>query len=56
MNDSRSIVKSHLIRAMARLAQSVAKESNHLGWPPSCMGILYQPKRYIKAKKHNKKV
>lgn len=50
MSDSRSVVKKQLIGAMIRVAQSVAQESNDLGWPPVCMGILYQPKRCTKAK------
>lgn len=50
MSDSKSIVKKRLVGAMARVARSVTQETNSFGWPPVCMGILYQPKRFIKAK------
>ncbi len=45
MNESVKIVQKKLIGLAAYAARYVSKDTNSMGWPPVCMGILYQPKR-----------
>lgn len=54
MNNNENSVKRRLIGTMAKIARNVTNETNAMGWPPVCMGILYQPKRPTKIKKTKK--
>lgn len=54
MSDKKNIVKKEVIGVMAKMARSVVDETNNFGWPPACIGILYQPKRPTKNEKTDK--
>ena len=43
--------KTKLITVAAQIAQNSVAPSNGWGWPPNCMGIIYQPKRPKRLKK-----
>lgn len=38
-------LEKKIIGMMGITARNISKEPNKFGWPPACMGILYQPKR-----------
>lgn len=50
MNKIKKDMSKTIIGMVAYLARSFSNEPNILGWPPVCMGILYQPKRPLKSK------
>ncbi len=54
MSERKKSISKAIIGIMSRAARSVSNEPNALGWPPVCMGILYQPKRPLKNKNDNK--
>ena len=50
MSENKKGIRKAIIGIMSRAARSVSNEPNEFGWPPVCMGILYQPKRPMKDK------
>lgn len=55
MSDNKDIVKKRLVGVMAKVARDITNETSASGWPPVCMGILYQPKRPVKINKTSNK-
>lgn len=37
-------VKENVLKGMVKAAENVAKADGS-GWPPSCIGYIYQPRR-----------
>lgn len=49
MSQKQETIKKNLIGTLGKLAKEVTSDSNSSGWPPVCLGILYQPKRPTKV-------
>lgn len=55
MNKKVNNLEKKMIGLMGFAARNVSKEPNKFGWPPACMGILYQPKRPLHSQDTQKK-
>ena len=51
MNKTIKNAKTHLFSLEEQIAIKSVSPSNDWGWPPNCMGIIYQPKRPQKLRK-----
>ncbi len=45
MNKTIKNAKTHLFSLAEQIAIKSVSPSNDWGWPPNCMGIIYQPRR-----------